>query len=62
MTGTDPRKECVIEKVRGVERVQNLNVLLFGHLNEISIMVDQLALFLLQKKTRKNSVRKVFGR
>ena len=52
MAGADAREESVVDKVGGVECVQNLDLLLFGQIDQILIMVDQFALLLLQKSEK----------
>lgn len=47
MTGADARKERVVDEVRGVECVQNLDILLLGQIDQILIVVDQFTLLLL---------------
>lgn len=50
MAGADARKERVVDEVRGVKCVQNLDVLLLGQIDQILVMVDQFALLLLSKR------------
>lgn len=47
MAGADARKERVVDEVRGVECVQNLDILLLGQIDQILIVVDQFTLLLL---------------